>query len=108
MQPRWTGYDITEFRINITNARNGEVLKQATIPYSGQNEYHYFNETLSACVNSLNNSSILVRATVFSRNYGESVPSSAVEATVEKGINSHCPHACKLKYVRTMQSLPEG
>lgn len=95
----------------MTNASNGEVLKQTTIPYSGQfeNKYHYFNETLSGCVNSLNNSSILVKATFFSRNYGESVPSSAVEATMERGINSHCLHACKLK-INTrciMQSLPE-
>ena len=101
VQPRWSGYDITEFRINITNSSNGEVLKQATVTYSGQNEYHYFNETLSECVNSLNNSSISVRATVFSGNYGESVPSSAVEARmdIDRGKNSHCPHGYNLNYV---------
>lgn len=84
MQPRWSEYDITELQINITNSSNGELLKQTTFPYSGQEENHYFNETLPGCVESLNNnSSILVGATAFSETYDESVLSSAIEARID-------------------------
>ena len=83
-QPRWSEYDITELQINITNSSNGELLKQTTIPYSDREENHYFNETLPGCVESLNNnSSIFVGATAFSGTYGESVPSSAIEARMD-------------------------
>ena len=87
VQPRWTGYDITEFRINIINGSSGEVLKRTTIPYyEGQNAHHYFNETLPGCVVSLNgNSSVLVSSTAFSSVHGESAPSSAIEARLDSG-----------------------
>ena len=87
-RPRWEGYDITEFRINVTNGSTGEVLKQDTIKYNGHNVYHYFNQTLnelSGCVDPLNNSSILISATVFSITFGESLPSQSIEARVSRG-----------------------
>ena len=86
VQLRWLEYDITELRINITNSSNGDVLKQTTIPYSDQEGNYYFNETLPGCVeSSLNNFSILVGATVYSNAYGESAPSSAIEARMDTG-----------------------
>ena len=85
VQPRWTGYDITELRINITDGSNGEILKQATIPYRNSDQ-NFFNVTLPGCVVSLNiNSSILVSATAFSSAYGESVSSPAIEAIMDGG-----------------------
>ena len=89
VQPRWEGYDITGFIINVTNSSTGEVLKQDTIQYSGQNVSHYFNQTLSefsGCIDPRNNdSSLLISATVFSITYGESLPSQAIEARVSTG-----------------------
>lgn len=86
VQPRWTGYDITEIRINITYSDNGVVLqRETTIPYNDQKECHYFNETLSGCVDSLSNFSVLVSAITISSTYGESVPSPPVEARIDKG-----------------------
>ena len=73
--------------MNITDSSNGVILRQTTIPYSGQNEYHYFNETLPGCVDSLNNSSVFVSTAAFSRIYGESVPSPAIEAKMDRGIS---------------------
>lgn len=85
VQPRWTGYDITELRINITDGSNGEILKQATIPYRNSDQ-NFFNATLPGCVVSLNiNSSILVSATAFSSAYGESISSPAIEAIMDGG-----------------------
>ena len=85
VQPRWIGYDITELQISVTDGSNGEVLKQATIPYINSDQ-NYFNATLPGCAVSLNiNSSILVSATAFSSVYGESVSSPAIEARMDRG-----------------------
>ena len=76
---------ISELRVNIINNSNGVVLTQTTIPYNGQKEHHYFNQILSNCVESQINSSFLVSATAFSNTYGESEPSLAIEAKIDRG-----------------------
>lgn len=87
-QLRWDGYDIQEFRINITGSSDvSEVdLLQTTIPFSGQVEYVHFSQVLPGCMDLVKYSLFLVSATVFSRTYGESIPSLTIETSADTGI----------------------
>ena len=40
--PRWPGYEISEYTVNITNTRNNSLLYQATIPNNLENNTALF------------------------------------------------------------------
>ena len=81
-QPLWSGYNISEIRLNITDDNNEMVLTQISIPLNGQTEYH-FHETLSHGTSELCVSSVLFTATALNPVYGESI-SSTIEVTLDR------------------------
>ena len=88
-QPLWLGYNISEFKVNITDRNNGELLLiTSVVPYhenATANSFHYLlNETLSAGDIQRCSSSVLISATAVSANYGESMIST-IEVEPSRG-----------------------
>ena len=75
-QPLWDGYEITEYRVNITNGSDGSLLEQITVPnVSNRNNsvsvninQSLFESTTQHCY------SLVVSASAVSSLYGVSEP----------------------------------
>ena len=71
--PRWPGYEISEYTVNIINTSNNSLFTQDTIPNNLENNTAVFNRSLqSSFVQECNTMTISVSAV--SITYGKSVP----------------------------------
>ncbi len=81
-QPLWPDYTLLEVEVNITSNRNGVVFAELIIPLNGSNSYQ-FNQILPSS-ETQHCSSVSIRASVLSSNYGESEITS-VELEIPRG-----------------------
>lgn len=98
-QPLWDGYEITEYRVNITNGSDGSLLEQMTVPnVSNRNNSVSMNVNQSLFESSTQQCySLIVSASAVSSQYDGASELAQFRAPMLRGKSTQlwlCMHVC--------------